>query len=201
MSVTVVSCVYGDFERFEPDWQDAINQLDPAPDDVIVASVNSWSHPWRHTQAWALQQAIDQVETEWFWICDMDDQVMSDGLDGLDEIAADVWQLGFLRSDGELYCPPRMSAAQYLASGKNVYVGASMIRTEAFRAVGGYDDIAFQDWGLWRKLARAGTTFEFSDRAHFHYQLHDRTRSETEFTAAARADQFAEMMEAERAYA
>lgn len=200
MSVTVVSCVYGNHERFEPDWQDAINRLDPQPDQVIVGTPGS-SYAWRHTQAWSLQRAIDYVVTDWFWICDIDDTVMPDGLQGLDEVAADVWQVGFHRSDGETYIPPRMPNEQYLTLRTNPYVGSSMIRTEAFRAVGGFDDIAFQDWGLWRKLARAGATFDVSDRAHFHYTLHPQTRSETEFTREARADQIAEMMEAENALA
>jgi hypothetical protein len=148
-----------------------------------------------------LQRAIDYVDTDWFWICDIDDQVMPDGLAGLDEIAADVWQVGFHRSDGEIYLPPRLTNDEYLALEKNVYVGSSMVRTEAFHNVGGFDDIAFQDWGLWRKLARDGHTFDVSDRPHFEYTLHPTTRTELEFTTAARKAQIAEMMEAENALA
>jgi hypothetical protein len=120
--------VYGDYERFEERWNDAIAQLDPAPDSVIIGSPGS-SYAWRHTQAWSLQRAIDYVDTDWFWICDIDDQVMPDGLAGLDEIAADVWQVGFHRSDGETYLPPRLTNDEYLALEKNVYVGSSMVRT------------------------------------------------------------------------
>jgi hypothetical protein len=54
---------------------------------------------------------------------------------------------------------------------------------------------------LWRKLARAGATFDVSDRPHFEYTLHATTRTELEFTAASRASQIAEMMEAENALA
>src|SRR5690349_6010029 len=79
MSVTVVSCVYGDhFRRFVPRWQAAVSALNPAPDSVIVGSdseskitgakvIASYCQ-WRHPQAWHLQQAIMAATTDWVWI-------------------------------------------------------------------------------------------------------------------------------------
>lgn len=210
MSVTVVSCVYGQhYQRFIPRWAKAVAKLSPTPDAVIVASdahldipgarvIETYCH-WRYPQAWYLQSAINAAATDWVWILDIDDLAFPDALLGLDHIAADVWQLGHERSDGELYCPPRMTPGEYLASDRNVYVAGSMVRTDIFREVGGFDDIALQDWGLWRKLSRAGATVEPSTRIHFGYMRHPYTRGATELTLDVREDHMAEMMEAELA--
>ena len=212
MSVTVVSCVYGDFHRrFVPRWQAAVSALDPAPDAVIVGSdselevtgakvVASYCH-WQYPQAWHLQQAITAAPTEWVWIVDIDDVAMPDGLAGLHDVASDVWATGYERSDGEVFLPPRLTAAGILASERNEYAAGSMIRTDIFREVGGFADVALQDWALWRRLARYGATVEPSSRAHFLYQRHPRTRGATELTLDVRADHFAEMLEAELAHA
>lgn len=149
---------------------------------------------WRHPQAYHLNEAIRQVETEWAWIVDIDDIVMVDGLRGLGDVEADVWQMGFLRSDGELYRPPALTNDEYLAERGNPYVAGSAIRVEAFREVGGFTDIAFQDWGLWRRLALVGATFQASDRAHFHYMRHPYARSVVELTPERRAFHEAQML-------
>lgn len=212
MTVTVVSCVYGDYHRrFVPRWQAAVSSLDPTPDAVIVGSdseleisgakvIASYCH-WRYPQAWHLQQAISAAQTDWVWIVDIDDLVFADGLQGLHDVASDVWQLGFERSDGETYLPPRLTAAEFLSSERNVYVAGSMVRTDILREIGGFADVALQDWCLWRRLARYGATVEPSDRTHFQYMRHPKTRGATELTLDVRAEHFDEMVEAELANA
>lgn len=206
MSVTVVSCAYGvRYASFYRPWRTAIGLLDPAPDAVIVATdgvVNSHdviqpTGSWRHPQAFLLQRAIEAAETDWVWIVDLDDLAKPDALAGLEDVDADVWQMGFDRSDGETYVVPQMTAAEYLASERNVFVAGSAIRRDAFLSVGGFPDIALQDWGLWRRLARDGCTFQSSGRTHFHYMRHPHTRGELELTLADRAAHLAEMFEAE----
>lgn len=149
---------------------------------------------WRHPQAYYQHFAIELVETEWVWLVDADDLVMPDALRGLEDVEADVWQVGFRRSDGELYLPPQISNEEYLASWRNVYTAGSMIRTEAYHQAGGFRDLALQDWALWRSLAEAGAVFQASDRAHYHYMRHPYTRGETELTMDARPGHVAEMM-------
>lgn len=197
MSVTVVSCVYGDHVRFVNDWATAVEALKPAPAAVVVKGADPCL--WRHPQAFYLQKAIEAADTDWVVIADIDDLLLPDALAGLDDVQADVWQLGFERSDGERYIPPTLTADQVLALDRNVLVGSSAIRTEAFHAVGGFPDIALQDWGLWRRLARAGMTFESSGRTHFRYMRHEDTRGMVELTTDARPAHLAEMMEAELA--
>ena len=120
---------------------------------------------------------------------------------GLDDVASDVWQIGFERSDGEIHLPPKTHGCGVLVVGANHYVGAAMIRTDIFHDVGGFPDVAFQDWALWRKLARHGATVEPSDRPTSSYMRHPRTRGATELTTDVRPEHIAEMMEAEHAYA
>jgi len=208
LTVAVVSCVYGPTHgQFIPAWADAIRKLKPAPDQVIVladqhyqipgASVIVWPCDWKHPQAFYLNEAFAWAMTEWAWIVDIDDLPHPRALRGLDEVAADVWQMGFDRSDGERYVPPQLSNEDYLKSKRNVYVGCSAIRLEAFHRVGGFQDVALQDWALWRRLAAAGATFQSSGRTHFYYQRHKETRGAVELTLKARAAHLAEMIESE----
>ncbi len=208
MSVTVVSCVYGRrFDEFIPEWLAAVQALDPQPDAVIVATdVAPRPIPgvtkvmgfglWTHPQAFLLQQAIQHAETEWVWIVDIDDLALPDGLAGLDGVAADVWQVGYVR-DGKDYVPPALSGRTYLGEPGNPFTAGSMIRTKAFKAAGGFSDVAFQDWSLWRRLAKQGATFASSDRAHYVYRRHAATRSTLELTAARRGFHVEEMVACE----
>jgi hypothetical protein len=213
VSVSIVSCIYGDrYRSFVPGWADAIRKLNPLPDHVIVAGDDAVGLPafareiigpcpWLYPQAYYLQRAIAAAETEWVWILDIDDRAFPDALEGLDEVAADVWACGFLRSDGELYIPPVTDAATVLAEPRTVVPGGSMVRTEAFRRCGGFRDVALQDWALWRSLAEHGATFATSGRAHFLYQRHPETRGARELTVERRPGHLAEMMASEQAVA
>lgn len=212
MTVTVVSCVYGEYHRrFIPRWQAAVSALAPSADAVIVGSdseleitgakvVASYCH-WRYPQAWHQQQAINAATTDWVWLVDIDDIPFPDGLAGLHDVASDVWALGYERSDGEVFLPPRLTAAEVLSSERCEYAGGSIIRTDILAESGGFRDVALQDWCLWRTLARRGATVEPSDRAHFHYMRHPKTRGATELTLDVRAEHYAEMVEAEHAHA
>lgn len=192
-NVTVVSCLYGDlFGQFVPRWEEAVAALDPPPAATVLA-VNEDLGSWRYPQAGHLNAAVEQVETEWVWFLDIDDIAFPDALEGLDRVASDVWQLGYLRSDGEEYIPPQLSADEVLAAERNPFVAGSCVRTEAFRRVGGFRDIALQDWGLWRALAAAGASFQPSGRAHFHYMRHAETRGERELDIQSRPGHMQEM--------
>jgi hypothetical protein len=199
VSVTVVSCVYGSFDVFVPRWKQAIAMLDPAPDDVIVASdkINR-SCPWKHPQAWHLNAAIFAAETDWVWIVDIDDCALPEALDGLDQVAGDVWQMGYIRSDGREIHIPNESA---LTAEGNLLTAGSAVRVDAFHRAGGFPDVAFQDWALWRRLQAIGAKFEFSGRTHYRYMRHGATRTETELFPKLRQAHIDEMMEAELAHA
>ena len=205
--VTVISCLYGrTHDRFLWEWLAAVRKLDPAPVEVIVAT-DRYRHITdgalevfrrrndgsRYPQAFYLNRALDEVETDWVWIHDIDDLAFPDALEGVEDVDADVFQMGYERSDGVVYLPPTLSAEDVLASLRNPFVAGSCVRTAALRAVGGFPDIALQDWGLWLQLARAGATFAASDRPRFHYRRHGATRGARELTLAEREAHMAEM--------
>ena len=208
MSVTVVSCAYGPrFVGFVPRWAEAVDAMQPRPDKVIVAAdrwVDLWIDgaelfeaecSWKHPQPFYYNLAISRAATEWVWVVDIDDYAKRDGLHGLNMVAADVWQMGFDSTDGETYVVPQWSNEDYLASERNVYVNGSAFRKEAFDAVGGYRDLALQDWDLWRRLARAGASFQSSGRTHFDYVQHDwQTHRSKKMALSNRPEQLAEMM-------
>lgn len=210
MSVSVVSCLYGErgYDEFARRWIASLNALNTKPAEIIVHSDRSslfipGAHvfaaecDWANPQAFHLQRAITlaALVSEWVWILDMDDEALPDALDGLDDVDADVWQMGYLRSDGEEYVPPQLNAAGFLSSSRNVFTAGSAIRTEAFMGCGGFPDAAFQDWGLWRRLANHGATFETSGRAHYKYTLHERSRTVTELLPGMRQRHLDEIFE------
>lgn len=200
--VTIVSCLYGDTHRkFVYDWINSIRTLDTPPAEVIVAcdrqhrvfefpEVYSFAGdaPWQYPQAFYLNQAILAANTEWVWILDIDDTAMSDALDGIDAVDADVWQMGYLRSDGVKHIPPATPDPH-----RNVFTAGSAIRRDAFEESGGFRDVAFQDWDLWSRMLLFGAKFAASGRAHYRYRLHCDSRTEIELGEKNRAAHIEEM--------
>ncbi len=187
--VTVVAALYGtSYDVFVGQWLESVSNVNhPSPRRVIIGTDHLIDAPgattvvtkcrWRHAHAWHLQQAIQATRTEWIWVLDIDDTALSDALAGIDEVTADVWQMGYTNGH-DTYVVPRLTNDEYLARTGNCYVGGSMFKRASFNQVGGYDDLGFQDWGLWRKMCRAGMTFESSGRANFNYAPGDRTARE-----------------------
>lgn len=201
VSVTVISCLYGDtHDRFLGEWIDGIESLDPKPQEVILSTdhsrfipqVNEITHrmtgDWQYPQAYHLTKALGHVTTDWVWIHDVDDIAFPFALRGVEESDADVFQMGYMRSDGETYVPPVVFSGD-----KNPFVSGSCVRTEALRQVGGFPDCALQDWALWLALARAGKTFASSGEPRFYYRRHHEARGQRELTLLEREAHVAEM--------
>lgn len=209
MSVTVVACIYGTgYDRFVDEWAAAIAALAPAPADVLVLSDRPRDIPgarvevvtgcgWQYPQAFYQHRAFRLVETPWAWIVDIDNLALPDGLAGIESVESDVWLMGYRIPGQPAYVPPSLSVDEYLGEMKNPYPAGSAIRTDAYRRVGGFADVAHEDWALWRRLACAGCTFEVSGRAHYLYRRHAGTRTVTELTPDKRADHDREMLESE----
>ena len=210
MTITLVTTLYGDAGHIDylPRWLDAVAAVrDPSPDRVIIGADRHLDAPatdvvittcqWRHPHAWHLNQAIQQANTDWVWVSDVDDTPFPDALAGIDDVTADVWQMGYDMGDF-VYIVPDYTPDEYLARPTNQFCGTSAFRLDAFNQVGGYDDIGFHDWGLWRKMCRAGMTIKSSGRAHFDYRP-PHTRSAQEFHPAARSRYLAELREIEAA--
>ncbi len=206
MSVTVISCLYGKtHDRYLPEWINGISTLDPAPAEVILSTdkgrfipqVNEITHRqsggWKYPQAFHLTKALGHVTTDWVWVHDVDDIAFPWALEGLEDVQADVLQMGYVRSDGEVYLPPVQTAEEVIANPKNEFVSSSCVRTDVLRRVGGFPDCALQDWALWIALAHAGATFDTTDRPRFYYRRHHDARGERELTPLERDTHMAEM--------
>jgi hypothetical protein len=131
--------------------------------------------------------------TDWVWMHDIDDLAFPDALEGIDEGDADVFQMGYLRSDGEVYLPPVLTAEEVVNGSTNLLVSGSMVRTSWLRRIGGFPDCALQDWALWLRLAGLGAKFAASDRPRFHYRRHWQARGEMELTLLERVRHIDEM--------
>ncbi len=188
VDVTVVAALYGDaYDKHVAAWLESLQAMSPRATRAIIgadhiidaddATIVVTDCQWRHPHAWHLQQAINQATTEWVWVLDIDDTALPDALAGINDVDADVWQMGY-QNGSQTYRVPQLTNTEYLARTGNCYVGASAIRAAAFNQVGGYDDLGFQDWGLWRKMCRAGMRFESSGRANFAYKTGGRTAGE-----------------------
>lgn len=209
--ITVISCLYGHrgYDRYISEWQHSLRQLTTRPDEIVVVADKHYDIPcaqvvvlsaaarrWAHPQAQMLQHAASLALTEWVWVLDMDDRALPDALDGIDEVAEDVWQMGYVSSEGVQHIAPQLTGAEYLALDGNPYSGCSAFRTAAFRKAGGYPDAAFQDWGLWRRMAASDATFRASTRPHYLYQRHGLTRSAVELLPERRERHVEEMLSA-----
>lgn len=211
VDVTVISCLYGDrgYDRHISEWQHSLRQLTTRPAEILVMADRHYDIPcaqvlvlaagaprWQHPQAQLLDHAARLALTEWVWVLDIDDCALPDALDGIDDVTEDVWQMGYHRSDGVTHLPPELTGSEYLALDGNPFTGASAFRTSSFKRAGGFPDAAFQDWGLWRRLAASGATFRSSGRPHYEYRLSGHTRSAVELLPERRERHMEEMLSA-----
>jgi glycosyltransferase involved in cell wall biosynthesis len=184
--VTVVSCLYGSsHDDFLGDWLSSVKKLEPAPREVLIATdryrhltdgcieVFRRRHGWKYPQAFHLNTALEQVKTKWVWQLDIDDIAFPGALAGINDHGADVVQMGYKRSDGEIHLPQWGGPI-------NQYVAGSIVRAKAIRHIGGFRDVEHQDSDLWERLIEAGTVFASADRPRFLYRRHAQARTERE---------------------
>ena len=136
--------------------------------------------------AQALNEAIAQVQTEFTYFFAYDD-IASEGL--LEFLVDMAWNAdvvypsmrltdeGMTRAIGdhpaEVFCGHRLLDWNYIT-------GASLVRTEKLREVGGYRDLdSFEDWDLWVRLYRAGARFKPAPEAFFYYRQVEGSRNKT----------------------
>lgn len=208
MSVSVVTCVYGGYHHYLPQWLDSVAELRPGADEVIVAcdNISQWhtrhsldvifvvgnATGWKYPTAGHLQTAVERATCDWVWPLGVDDTALPDALAGIENVKAEVWQMGYL--DGtRKYLPPELLGHQYLSLDENPYVAASAFKRKEFC---GYPDIALEDWGMWRRMAYIGCRFEPSGRAHFRYSPGNRTQFE--LVTEVRPKHIDEMLQSEQ---
>ena len=155
--------------------KDAIRSL-PDGIRVVVAKNNG-----KHEMAAAFNEAIDSVRTKYTFIMGADDVIDSKTLWRLWEAAigsdgAYPWMLVFghrrYKMLAEPWCPRRVQDANLC--------GVMLVKTDAIRSVGGYRDVAIEDWDLTYRLAQAGYRLSPAPLARYGYrQQYDGLHSST----------------------
>lgn len=193
-TVGVFTTIYGDedyYVNFLPDWIESIESLDLAPDQVVLCSdrrlsVPSWVElvvisdapkpdPCRNGRY--RNGACERLETDWFWMLDIDDQFFRDSMylirDYEDE--ADIIQVPALveqEDGGTRIMPPKKwdSAQEFLASSENGNTACSPFRREVWEASPYPCLTSSADWAFWRMAAYNGFVRKCEDRPWYRYR-------------------------------
>lgn len=110
-----------------------------------------------------------------------------------DVVYADCEEVG--RRDGYTFTVQDFDA-ELLERENYLCVPATLVRTSALRAIGGFGEGALEDWDTWKRMARAGYRFVHLPEVTVTYRFHtdnltyggadpDATRREKEFREAA----------------
>jgi len=179
VGVTLWTTCFGNYGRFLDGWTDAA--LQAGADEILVVSdivrpvpesvrlvVTSTDFEFR--EAGFRNTACEFAEHDWLWQIDVDDRILPGAARLVDGVTAGVLQVGYIRSDGFQYVPPALPADDYLRWGGNPYVAGSPFTRQAFQASGGFPDIALSDWGMWRRMARAGVAVASAGVVAYQYR-------------------------------
>ena len=178
--VSVVSCVWGDYVRFLPGWFEMIGRLDPQPREVVVATFPEHvddlrPYPCRvvfedlhvpaghHTIPWMFNLAGFAATSTWLANLAIDDELLPDGLAGLEGTDADIVSISMVTTQG-VYVQAR-GEANLRAVSPDMVLGPSFIKTSLFGKVRGQcTDSMLGDWMLWVDAYLAGGRIVTWDR-------------------------------------
>lgn len=125
----------------------------------------------KHEMASALNAALETITTKYVFVMGSDDVLDKDTLWKLWEAALDYdgaypWMLGFgaqrFRFQAEPWCPRRIQD-------RNV-CGVFLVKTKVLRAVGGWRDVAIEDWDLMYRVAKARYRLNPAPLARYGYR-------------------------------
>jgi len=163
--ITVVGFAWGTAYKDEVQgWWDAIQALNPAADDVVVAyhpddDCGVEDLPCRlvqceiRTPAAMYHAAIATIKEGWIAGCAMDDRFYPDAFgcmpDNLDKVADVVANtLRFMSNGGVNPSAPERFATHPMV---NHVMGTSWFTKDIWERTGGYPDVYWSDWGFWWK--------------------------------------------------
>lgn len=131
-------------------------------------------------------RAAAKVDTEWLAFLDDDDYLSPNHHEVLAALSADVrWP--WFKVVGGTDPFPKHRGRQWNPNDPHIIPITTMIRTEAFRAVGGFTlgtdraedgrPIGGEDWRLWLALSEAGYSFEHTPAITWTWRHHGRNTS------------------------
>ena len=176
MTVTVWTTVFGGYHRFLPGWLEAAEAANPdrilvvsdlrlkVSADVVVARPSG-----RFPEA-SMRNVACRNGDGWLWQIDVDDRIMPDALQVLNGRVCDIVQVGYVSTAGGRRLPTLTSNEQYLNNRHNEWMSGSPFTRDIFERAGGFPDIAWSDWGFWRRCCRAGAVVEAGGQVCYIYR-------------------------------
>ena len=176
MSVTIWTTVFGGYHRFLGGWLEAAEAANPdrilvvsdlrlkVSADVVVARPSG-----RFPEA-SMRNVACQNGDGWLWQIDVDDRIMPDALQVLKGRTCDIVQVGYVSTAGGRRLPTMTSNEQYLAQRHNEWMSGSPFTKDIWERAGGFPDIAWSDWGFWRRCCRAGAAVEAGGQVCYIYR-------------------------------
>lgn len=179
--VTLATRLWGDgYDHFIDGWVQAalaggftnivavVDRPRAFPESVVQHVVDVSDYEF--AQSGYLARIDELVDTEWVWHLDIDDRMLSTALGLMDfDAEVDVWQVPIIRSrGGYVGAPGRVTADEYLGLRESCWHAGSPIRMALRRQVV-QPDTAWDDWGLWRVLCRAGARIGYVDQPAYIY--------------------------------
>lgn len=180
MSFAVVTTIWGDkYDSYVDGWLDSVEPF--KANQVIVATDRHRGLPgWvtervmafegRFPAPFYLNQACGAAETDWVWMCDIDDRLRLNAKSVL-EFDADIVGIGYARSDGFSYIPDNYSSPSMLGLSWNPIPASSPFKKKVWQA-NPYPEVVYQDWGFWRKAFRAEFKYVSSGIIGYDYMWH-----------------------------
>jgi hypothetical protein len=173
--VTVWTTVFGTYHRFLDGWLEAATQA--GADRLLIVSDRPLDVPAdvvvQEPQGAFPESFMRNVACKngdgWLWQIDVDDRIMPDALEVLHGRDCDVVQVGYVTGKRGLCIPAVVPNARYLNS-PNGYTSGSPFTKDVWERAGGFPDIAWSDWGFWRRCARVGARFEAAGRTCYVYR-------------------------------
>jgi hypothetical protein len=205
MTIGVVSVAYGEkYRAFVPRWMRAITALETKPDKVLIITddvrdcidqlgdvhldsvVFKQAHRTftRHPQ-YLVNEAIQDVRTDWICKMDIDDLIYPHALNNLDRCDADVYMFGISYMGQWLPARP-VNAYTILTTMHNLVFSCSPFRRWVWEK-SPYKDILCEDWAFWVDAARNNAKFQPSSTIDYEYVQHgDNISLDADFVAYER---------------
>lgn len=179
-TVGVTSCVWGDYQRFVKPWWDSLQQLDPAPSQIVLVTdvarpdipcqqvVNPPFKTHQEASWWTV--GVNTLDTVWRGTLGIDDFLKPDVYDGLPSSKeADCWVLGFMEQPvHRVFIPPDFTFREVLFGHGNDFGHASPFTKTVWEKIGSeYPDVAYSDWSVFIQMARVEARFVNSRKIGF----------------------------------
>jgi hypothetical protein len=170
----------GWYEEYIGEWFEAC--LVAQPDQIVLVSDRIRSVPsgvtlrvvepsnQKYPIPYFSNKAVEALDTEWCWNMDIDDLIRPGALWEIGVVDADVYVSGMRTSEGVKHIPRGLDWQKVWGSKANYVPAGSAFKKWLWEKIGGYPDIGFHDWGLWRLMAKEQARFATSGQILYDYR-------------------------------